>query len=182
MSTPDPNSLDRTIVITAHDRGGRLLPGATIEISVNGTPGFGAEGTKAGTAVLQLSDPTAVVEVSASYDNEKKGPIKLAQNQTSYAFEFDVDAGGKGFMERHLPLAVGLVLLLISLVLAFAVGNPNSLQTRLVLATSSLGGGAIATEIPGMLNVNVSLGTKIVIGATGALGVFIVLFLIKPPM
>lgn len=78
------------------------------------------------TAVIQLSDPQAIVEVSASYRGEKKGPIKLAQTQTSYTFDFDVDVGG-GFMERHLPLIVGLVLLLLSLVLAFVFGHPTPL-------------------------------------------------------
>ncbi|MGD0950767.1 MAG: hypothetical protein ABSA52_25580 [Candidatus Binatia bacterium] len=83
-------------------------------------------------------------------------------------------------MERHVPLAVGVVLLLIALALAFTFGTPNPLQTRLILATASLGGGAIATEIPGMLQVNMSFGQKLVIGATGAIAVFAILYLVVP--
>ena len=83
-------------------------------------------------------------------------------------------------MQRHVPLVVGVALLMTALALAFTFSSPNTLQTRLILATASLGGGSIATEIPGMLNVNLSFGKKLAIGATGALAVFVILYLVAP--
>jgi hypothetical protein len=172
------NPLGRTIVIPVRDRAGRPLPGATVSFTVNGKPAGTAKNTNAG-GLIQLSDRQAVVTVSASYHGETMGPITLAQNADHYTFQFDIDVGGP-FMERHVPLAVGVVLLLIALALAFTFGTPNPLQTRLILATASLGGGAIATEIPGMLQVNMSFGQKLVIGATGAIAVFAILYLVVP--
>lgn len=173
------NPLDRTIVISVCDRAGHPLPGATVSFTVNGTPAGTAKNTKAG-GLIQLSDRQAVVAVSALYLGQTLGPITLAQNKDSYTFQFpNVEVGGS-FMERHFPLVVGVALLLIALALAFTFGTPNSLQTRLILATASLGGGAIATEIPGMLNVNLSFGQKLAIGATGALAVFVILYLVVP--
>jgi len=177
MSAADP--LDRSIIISVCDRAGHPLPGAKVTFTVNGKLAGTAKNTKAG-GHIQLSDPHAVVTVSAQYLGKTMGPIRLAQNANSYTFQFlDVDVGGH-FMQRHVPLVVGVALLMTALALAFTFSSPNTLQTRLILATASLGGGSIATEIPGMLNVNLSFGKKLAIGATGALAVFVILYLVAP--
>jgi hypothetical protein len=82
-----------------------------------------------------------------------------------------------GRMEAHLPLIVGLVLLLAGAALAFAFSVHTPLQRQIILALFALGGGAVATEaITGALNVNLSLGEKTAITAGGAFGIFIVMY------
>lgn len=87
-------------------------------------------------------------------------------------------------LQNHIPAIIGLALAAVAVGLAFAKSAHSPLQRQVILALFALAGGAIATEIPGFLNVNVSLGEKTVIAAGGALAVFIVLYLIsarKPP-
>ena len=83
-------------------------------------------------------------------------------------------------MERHVPLLVGLALLGLAIILAFTFNTVNPLQFRIVLGTFALAGGAISTEISGMLRVDLNFGKKLVIGATGAIAVFIILYLVVP--
>jgi low temperature requirement protein LtrA len=82
-----------------------------------------------------------------------------------------------GHMEAHLPLIVGLILLAVGVALAFALTHHNPLQRQVILALISLGGSAVATEaITGALEVNLTLGAKTAITASGALAVFIVMY------
>jgi hypothetical protein len=83
-------------------------------------------------------------------------------------------------MERHLPLIVGLAPFAVAAALAFTFGSPTPLQSRIILGIFSLGGGAIATEIGGMIKVDLNLGQKLVIGATSAIAIFVILYLVLP--
>ena len=84
------------------------------------------------------------------------------------------------FVERHLPFLVGLGLILVATALVFAFGTPTALQTRIVIGVFALGGGALATELSGMIKVNLKLGTQLAIGATGALAIFVILYFKVP--
>jgi hypothetical protein len=83
-------------------------------------------------------------------------------------------------MERHFPAVIGIFFVGISIILAFVFTNPNTLQTKIILAVLSLGGGAFGTEISGMIKVDLSLGSKFVIGATGAAAIFVILYFAVP--
>ena len=127
---------------------------------------------------IRLSDRDDVLKVSVTYRGETK-EFPLSQSQDNLTVRFDVNYLG-AFMEKHLPLAVGIFFVLLSLVLGFAFANPTVLQTRLILGTWALAAGGIATEIPGTLGFNFTLGQKIAVGATGAIAVFAILYLMKP--
>jgi len=191
------HQLDRLIVVHVRDRLGRLLPEAAIEFDVNGSHA-GEIPNSDGHGTLQVSSRGAVVTVRARYRGQVQS-VTLAQGQDNHTFTFKVTIPTpfvvgilmlgallslsvllEGPMANHIPLAFGITLMLIAIVLAFAFGEVNALQRRLILAMSSLGGGAVATEIPGFLRVNVSLGTSLVIGAAGALAVFILLYFYGP--
>lgn len=89
-----------------------------------------------------------------------------------------------GKMEAHLALIIGLILAAVATALAFIFNNPNPLQRQIILTLAALAGGAIATEIPGFLDVNLSLGEKTGVAASGAIAVFVVLYFWsarKPP-
>jgi hypothetical protein len=53
---------------------------------------------------------------------------------------------------------VGLILFAVAIVLAFTFGSPTPLLNRIILGAFSLGGGAIATEISGMIKVDLQSG------------------------
>ena len=162
------------------DRNGYPISGAEIRFTVNGHPA-GEVRNAEGRGRIELADADAVVAVSATYDGVTQTE-QLSQQQRSFSFRFDVAVGPAAgdFMERHIALVVGLALIAVAIVLAFVFSTPNPLQTRIILGTFSLAGGAIATEISGMVKVNLSLGKKLTIGATGALAVFVILYLVLP--
>ena len=83
-------------------------------------------------------------------------------------------------MKKHFPAFVGIFFVLIAIILAFSFPEPTPLQIRVILAVLSLGGGAFGTEISGMIKVNLSLGEKFVIGATGAAAIFVILYFAVP--
>jgi hypothetical protein len=87
-------------------------------------------------------------------------------------------------VEKHIAAIIGLALAAVTVALTFAVRNVTPLQRQILLSLFALAGGAIATEIPGFLNINMSFGAKSAIGAGGALAVFVLLYLFsarKPP-
>ncbi len=87
-------------------------------------------------------------------------------------------------VEKHIAAIIGLALAAVAVALTFAVRNVTPLQRQILLSLFALSGGAIATEIPGFLNINMSFGAKSAIGAGGALAVFVLLYLFsarKPP-
>ncbi len=170
----------RTVDVFVRDKKGQPLPGVVIAFKKNGELA-GTVPYAEGRARIELPDREISVGVSAAYGGETQS-VDLAQNQDTYTFAFDVDPNPEkgGFMERHLALIVGLALFAIAIILAFSFGSPTPLQARIILGVFSLGGGAIATEISGMIYVDMKFGTKVAIGATGALAIFVILYLVLP--
>jgi len=168
---------ERTIDIFVVDKNDVPIQGAKIAYKVNGVDAGEVE-YAAGRSRISVVKRDTPVEVTASYAGETK-TVKLDTNADIYKFKFNVDVGGT-FMERHLALVIGLGLFVLAIILAFVFGNPTTLQTRMILGAFSLGGGAIATEISGMLKVDMTLGTKLTIGASGALAIFVILYLVLP--
>jgi len=89
-----------------------------------------------------------------------------------------------GNVENHIAAIIGLALAAVAIALTFAFRDVTPLQRQMLLALFALAGGAIATEIPGFLDIKLTLGEKTAIGAGGALGVFVLLYRFsaaKPP-
>jgi hypothetical protein len=171
-----PQTFARIIDIYVKDRRDRPVADAEINFTLNGAPA-GKVPNSAGHASIRLKNLTDIVGVTAK-SGDAEQTVTLAQEAISYTFR--LPKGGTGFWENHVGFAAGIVLWLVALVLAFAVGATTPLQIQLVKGSFSLGCGALATEISGLLKIDVSLGKKIVIGASGALGVFVLLYLVAP--
>jgi hypothetical protein len=75
----------------------------------------------------------------------------------------------------------GVVFLAVILGLVVAIPNPSLMQRIAFLFVMALAGGGVATTMSGMLNVNLTLGGQVSIGAAGALAVFVLGFLVVPP-
>jgi hypothetical protein len=61
-------------------------------------------------------------------------------------------------------------------VLAFVFQQPTPLQTKIIQALLALGFGGFATELTGFLKVDMNWGPRLVVGAGGALAVFVILW------
>ena|ERR1700722_10131593 len=167
----------RIVDVYVRDARQHAIPDAEISFSINGQQA-GKVPNANGHASIRLQDREDVLAISVTYADKTK-EAKLAQDQDSFTFTFDVNYLG-AFMEKHLPLVVGIVFVLISLALGFVYANPSPLQVRLILGTWALAAGGIATEIPGTLGFKLALGQKIAVGATGAIAVFAILYLMRP--
>jgi hypothetical protein len=163
---------DRHLVIFVRDRAGHLLRGADISFAIDGQPYGQVEGSEGRGEITLPGTNARPVDVTVSYNGEIK-TARVAFGQQSYEFRYDTDVSHEG---GHLALWVGCGLVAVSVVLAFAFKEPNTLQTKIIQGLFALGLGGFATELSGFLKVDMKWGTRLVIGAGGALAVFIVLW------
>jgi hypothetical protein len=199
--------IDRAVRITVRDRQGSPIPGASVTIMGDGNDKTLITDT-AGVATSTIHDPRVNARVLAQYKDQRKeeplGPME-SQAIVSLPIRYVSPAGHRtrfailvfvtflalaalfgyfGGMENHLPLIVGLVLAACAIILAFVFTNATPLQRQIILTLAALAGGAIATEIPGFLSVQLTLSEKTGVAAGGAIAVFVILYFwsaAKPP-
>ncbi|MBZ5523285.1 MAG: hypothetical protein LAP21_13695 [Acidobacteriia bacterium] len=81
-----------------------------------------------------------------------------------------------------LAFVFGLVFLASILVIIIVVPNPTLAQWRVFCVVLALAAGGVATVLSGMLKVDLNLGKRAAIGATGALAVFVIVYFFVPAM
>jgi hypothetical protein len=81
-----------------------------------------------------------------------------------------------------LAFVFGVIFITAILVLVVLIPQPKPMQVKVFCVVLALAAGGIATTISGMLNVNIKLGKRILIGATGALAVFVIVYFFVPAM
>ena len=174
-------TMERMIRIDVVDKNDLPISGAKIVFTVNGTPT--AEVTTGNaTTTFQIDDVTAIVGVSASYRSHRDS-ITLAQAADRHKFRFPVGSTVKSddnFAKKHPAFVFGVAFLLIILVLVLVVKEPSPLQTRVFIAGLAIAMGGIASQIPGLLRVKMSIGKQLAITASGALAVFVILYFFGP--
>ena len=91
-------------------------------------------------------------------------PRAIRQQQFEYAYIF------------------GAVFIVTILALVVFIPNPTPVQYHFFVIVMSLAAGGVATVMQGMINVQAKFGRKLIIGATGALGVFVIVYFFLPAM
>jgi hypothetical protein len=168
--------LDRKIDISVRDRMGRLIPGVEIKFAIKGKPAGQIDASEGRGRIDLPGTIRSPVDVTVTYKGEQK-TAKIAFGQESYEFRYDTIVGPEG---GHIALWVGCSLVAISVALAFTFSNPSPLQKKLIQALLSLGCGGFATELTGFIKVDMAFGKRLVIGAGGALAVFVILYFWNP--
>jgi hypothetical protein len=79
-----------------------------------------------------------------------------------------------------LAFCFGVTFLAVLLALTVAIPNPTKAQLRFWIAVLALAAGAVSTVMSGLINVRLSLGKQLVIGATGAFAVFVIIYFQNP--
>ncbi len=74
----------------------------------------------------------------------------------------------------------GMIFMALLLLVAVFVKEVTNFQYQIFVAILSLAGGAFATVISGLLDIKMKIGNQLVIGATGALAVFVLLLFFLP--
>jgi len=179
--------MDRVIRARVLDKNGHSIPGATVRVFING--GYvgmaTAAQTNAGTVYsFQIDDSTVSVTLKAEYASEPPQDVALAETADEWDFTFsNVEVPVprvKPFWEEHLPGIIGGVFIPISIVLAMVFGTPTEFQRRIFVGTFAIGLAGLGAEIPGFLNVKLTLGQQLAVTAAGALAVFVLVYFFVP--
>lgn len=81
-----------------------------------------------------------------------------------------------------LAFTFGTIFVTAILVLVVLIPEPKPMQWRVFCVVLALAAGGVATTISGMLKVSMQLGKRVLIGATGALAVFVIVYFFVPAM
>lgn len=81
-----------------------------------------------------------------------------------------------------LAFVFGAVFIVTMLVLIVLIPNPTPVQYHFFVIVMSLAAGGVATVMTGMIDVRAKFGKRLAIGATGALGVFVIVYFFLPAM
>jgi hypothetical protein len=171
----------RTLPLYINGGDGRPLEGATIAWRVDGHD-YGTIEKSDGRSILTFDvspQDTGAVEVTVSYPGQETVTRQIPNDVRDYTIVFS-EVQREVWWMKHFPALIGILFVGIAIALAFTFPNPTSLQVRVILAVLSLGGGAFASEIPGLLQVDVKLGSQIKIAAASAMGIFVLLYLVVP--
>jgi len=170
----------RRIGVTAKDANNDLIDGVVFAWFIDNQPA--GEQISNGNGALEVLSPVAVVSVKATYNGESQGPVKLALDQKTYEFRFDlqIHPRGKEFSMKHFPALIGIFFILLAVGLAFAFNNPSSFQRQVVLAMLSLGAGGFGGEIAGFIKADLTLGNKLAVSAGGAAAIFVLFYFFLP--
>jgi hypothetical protein len=100
-----------------------------------------------------------------------------------FLYEKKVDPSLKiGWYNALLGFIFGVVFITAILLLVVFIPNPTPVQYHFFVIVMSLAAGGAATVITGMIDVQVSFGKRLAIGAAGALAVFVIVFFFLPAM
>jgi VIT1/CCC1 family predicted Fe2+/Mn2+ transporter len=79
-----------------------------------------------------------------------------------------------------LAFCFGVAFLIAILTLAVFIPDPKPFQVRAFTTVMAIAAAGTATVMTGLINTQIKLGTQLVIGATGALAVFVIVYMVNP--
>jgi hypothetical protein len=179
--------MNKTLNVFVVDRNGIPVPGAKV-IASDGDELIGS-GTTTSTrnrpVGLQLDEAYECIDITVEYKKWRKGPVCVDLTNRNYEVVFEEvslpqSSTGPSTWEKILVFIFGLTFVIVLLLVALAVPNPTDFQLfvfRIVLALAAAG---VAALIPGFLNIE-SKTALYAVRAGGALGVFLLIYLVNPP-
>lgn len=81
---------------------------------------------------------------------------------------------------QMLAFAAGIIFLGSILAIAIFIPKPEPFQVRVFTTVMAISAAGVATVMTGLIDAQIKLGTQLVVGATGALAVFVVVYLLNP--
>jgi hypothetical protein len=170
---------DRVIRIEALDRDGALLEGAQFRVFIDSNPLAESQGGR-GFITMQLQHTGAQIRAEASYGKYHHEVI-IAESAETIPIVFpEVKYVPVDQRFENIVFFVGVAFLLIGLALAIVIPTPTIFQTRIFSGFFALAAGAFGLKLTGMLNVQMSFGQRLVVSATGAFAVFILVYFFMP--
>jgi hypothetical protein len=84
------------------------------------------------------------------------------------------------FLYTILAFCFGVAFLIAILVIAIFIPEPKPFQVRTFTTVMAIAAAGAATVMTGLINTKITLGKQLAIGATGALAVFVIVYLVNP--
>jgi hypothetical protein len=114
--------------------------------------------------------PDASVKRSPGYTDPRKILMHLndtpqKENKTLYTL---------------LSFVFGVVFLTSLLAIAIWIPNPEPFQLKIFTTVLALAAGGTTTVMTGLINTEVKFGTQLVVGATGTLAIFVIVYMVNP--
>ncbi len=169
--------MDRVIQVFVFDRYRTPINGADIRFFADGAL-LGTAKSSSGRASIQVEDPDLAVTIDVTFEGQVK-KATLATGQSHYDFTFDVVVK-EPFFRAYFPALLGVSLLAAGVLLAFGLRPLQPFEKQLVMILMALGGGGVASVIPGFLNIRLTFGQRLVLAGGGAIAVFVLLFFFEP--
>lgn len=176
--------VERSVVIDVRDDRGVFVEGATVVMTLGERELVKAENITI-PPTFHLNDTTTPLKFVASY-GKFRGEVRLAPDVWRYEIRLNGlklprPSENPPFYERHLVFICGCVGLAIGMWLA--ISYPRSARPDLykwMAIVFAISAGCVASEIPGFLNVKLSIEKRATIAAGGAIAVFVILFFFNP--
>jgi hypothetical protein len=178
--------MNKTLNVFVVDANGSAIPGARVSISSGGEIVGSAttKGTRNLPVGLQLDDVYNEIEVTVEYKTLKKGPFNVDLATRNFEVVFPEVSlprhTGPAKWEKIAIFVFGVAFVAVLLSIAVLVPNPSNFSIfvfRIVLALAAAG---VAALIPGFFDFE-SKTILYTARAGGALGVFLLVYLVNPP-
>lgn len=105
---------------------------------------------------IGYTDPKAVIQLSGTPQNEHK------------------------ILYVMLAFSSGVIFLLSVLAIAILIPKPEPFQIRVFTTVMAIAAAGVATVMTGLIDAQIKLGTQLLIGATGGLAVFVIVYMVNP--
>jgi VIT1/CCC1 family predicted Fe2+/Mn2+ transporter len=128
------------------------------------------------------------IDVADQYDRSKREVVVNDSTDEGARHRPNSGSAARGKQDNIqrlnsvLAFVFGVIFIAVILTLVIFIPNPTPAQARVFSVVLALAAGGFASFLSGMLNVRLSLKSKVVIGATGALAVFVIVYFFVPAM
>jgi VIT1/CCC1 family predicted Fe2+/Mn2+ transporter len=127
--------------------------------------------------ITSLKDSKGNVSVGDQHDRSKRTVVLREQG----GMEDQSDMESKNArLNLVLAFIFGVLFMSVILTLIVHIPNPTKAQAHVFSVVLALAAGGFASALSGMLNVRLTLGSRVAIGATGALAVFVIVYFFMP--
>lgn len=174
---------DRLVRVEALDKHGSLLTGAQFRVFVNGVFTAKTENGR-GFCTVQAPNTNEIIEVEATYRKISKRS-KIALGVETFPIYFDEieikeNSSDKTSISEILVFSIGVFFIICCVVLAIFISEPTTFQWRVFGGILSVGLAAFGLGLSGMIHTEISFERRLLISATGALAIFVLVYFFAP--
>jgi hypothetical protein len=192
----------KLINVYVYDKNEQPIPGAEViwkvrqkgqELTLGPVTTQGFINSSAGIVIKNENElDSPYIDVTAAY-NGKTHTDRISIDQGSHPIKLDVTLPATAQLpmpttpqQQHPTLYIilafifGVGFLVVLLLIAVLIPEPSPFQLRVFTPILAIAVAGVATVMTGLLNVQMTLGKQLIVGATGAIAAFVIIYLVNP--